>query len=62
MADLVAPQGFKLGHCLFEMPGGLAMPVVERIRKCGLHHSLGLRVAANFVVNVIYYGYEKPRR
>jgi hypothetical protein len=40
------------GHCLFEMPGGLAMPVVERIRKCGLHHSLGLRAAANFIVNV----------
>jgi hypothetical protein len=32
----------------------LALPVVERIRKCGLHHSLGLRVAANFVVNVAY--------
>jgi hypothetical protein len=34
----------KLGHYLFYVvgPGGLAMPVVERSRKCGSHHSLGL--------------------
>src|ERR1700692_3324503 len=56
--DLVTPQGFKLGHCLLNLvttPGGLAMPIVEPIRRCGLHHSLGLRMATNFIVNVIYY-------
>jgi hypothetical protein len=63
--DLVTPQGFKLGHCLLNLvttPGGLAMPVVELIRRCGLHHSLGLRMATNFIVNVIYYSYREARR
>jgi hypothetical protein len=63
--DLVTPQGFKLGHCLLDLvttPGGLAMPVVELIRRCGLHHSLGLRMATNFIVNVIYYSYREACR
>src|ERR1700686_1995972 len=63
--DLAIPQGFKLGHYLFDLlktPGGLAMPFVELIRRCGLHHSLGLRIATNFIVNVIYYSYREARR
>jgi hypothetical protein len=45
------------GAICLRRPAGLA--VVERICKCGLHHSLDLRMAANFVVNVIFYGYGK---
>jgi len=31
----------------------------QTIRECGMHHSFGLRMATNFIVNVIYYGYEE---
>jgi hypothetical protein len=36
--------------------------LAQTIRKCGMHHSFDLRVSTNFIVNVIYYGYEEARR
>jgi hypothetical protein len=61
----VAPQGFERVHYLFDpvmTDGRLATPVLEPIPKCGWHHSLSLRMATNFCVNVIYYGYAYARR
>jgi hypothetical protein len=41
--------------------GGLATHVLEPIFKFDWHHSLALRMATNFCVNVIYYGYAYAR-
>jgi hypothetical protein len=63
-ADLGTPQGFNSGTFvgLVKTPGEACDALfAQTIRKCGMHHSFGLRVATNFIVNVIYYGYDEAR-
>jgi hypothetical protein len=49
VADLDTPQGSVIRR-ICQMTG-------KTIRACAMHNSGGLRIATNFAVNVIHYGY-----